>query len=178
MRPVGRKVSLPLTQAFSDAVSTPTVDAMRARLGGRVPPPTAHTPRLGGVVQVSTGAGSHRLGVLLSADAATADVYLERGLVKRTSAASITTSEGAVPAELDAVARQVRLFAGMAEGQDVHVEQPDGTTRPAVLREKCRYGALVETPEGTILGVGFGKLWPRPSGRGGSSDGGRAASGS
>jgi len=155
-----RKVFLPLSQRLADTLETPTVDAMRTRLGGRiaVAPPASLLP--GSVVVLPTASGTERLGVMVACDERTAHVYLERGIVKRTSTDSITPFSGDVPADLAIIARQVRIFASLVEGQDVLVEREDKGTQPGILREKCRYGALVEVEGSKMLGVGFGKLWP------------------
>jgi hypothetical protein len=153
-------------------LSAPTVDAMRARLGGRVGDRpgrpgvpslamcTEPPPRVGSVVTVHSAAGSPRLGVLVAAESDTADVCFDRGLVKRTSLSALAAHAGEAPRELAALAEQANVFAALYEGQEVNVERHDGRTQRGILREKCRYGALVETDEGTVLGVGFGKLWP------------------
>jgi hypothetical protein len=157
---MSRKVFLPLTRRLNDTLDVPTVDAMRKRLGGRTSTSDVSTLPAGSVVTVTTGAGTERLGVLVASDAVTAHVYLERGIVKRTRAADVAGYGGDAPTDLAAIARQVRVFATLVEGQDVHVEREVGRTQPGILREKCRYGALVELEDGRVLGVGFGKLWP------------------
>jgi hypothetical protein len=160
---MGRKVYLPLTQGFASSVEgAPTVDSMRVRLGGRIeeaPPPSLLA---GSIVVVLTQKGGERLGVLLAGDEALCHVYLERGIVKRTRTDHVRAHEGDMPADLAGIARQVRLFAMLQEGQDVVVDRSPAPTQSGVLREKCRYGALVELPEGKLLGVGFAKLWPAP----------------
>jgi len=160
---MGRKVFLPMTQRLTDALATPTVDAMRTRLGGRIADQTRSPLLAGSVVTLPTAGGSERVGVLVASDEHTAHVYLERGIVKRTSASSVSPHGGETPADLIAIARQARIFASLYEGQEVLVEREDKTTQTGILREKCRYGALVEIDDSKVLGVGFAKLWPSAS---------------
>lgn len=167
---MSRKVFLPLTQGFADALEgPPTVDSMRARLGGRVEDAPPAPIIAGTLVSMTTANGTERVGVLLSADLELAHVYLERGIVKRTQTELVRLHKGEAPPDLAAIARQIRIFAALVEGQEVHVERRPGHTQSGILREKCRYGALVELPEGKLLGVGFGKLWPAAAGGGGQS---------
>lgn len=164
---MARKVFLPLTQGFADALEgPPTVDSMRARLGGRVEDAGPAPIIAGTLVTMTTPSGAERIGVLLCGDDAISHVYLERGIVKRTQAALVRVHDGEAPSDLAIIARQIRIFASLIEGQEVHVERGPGRTQSGVLREKCRYGALVELPEGKLLGVGFGKLWPAAAGGG------------
>lgn len=157
---MGRKVFLPMTQRLTDALATPTVDAMRTRLGGRITEETRSPLLAGSLVTLATPRGSERVGVIVASDEHTAHVYLERGIVKRTSTGSVSLHGGETPADLIPIARQARIFASLLEGQEVLVEREDKTTQTGVLREKCRYGALVEIEGGKVLGVGFAKLWP------------------
>jgi hypothetical protein len=171
---MARKVFLPLTQGFADAVEgPPTVDSMRARLGGRVEDAPPAPIIAGTFVSMVTPNGTERIGVLLCGDEAISHVYLERGIVKRTQTDLVRVHGGEPPSELAAIARQIRVFASLTEGQEVHVERGPGRTQSGVLREKCRYGALVELPEGKLLGVGFGKLWPAVAGGGQSGSAAR-----
>lgn len=157
---MGRKLSLPVTQRFADSTTPPTIDGMRARLGGRLQGRPGGSFPPGTAVTVGNDAGSGRVGILLVDDGGAVDVYLERGLVKRTAPAMVARYGGDVPEALAAVAEQARVFGSLAEGQRVHVEQGDTSGVAGVLREKCRYGGLVECDTGKMLGVGFRKLWP------------------
>jgi len=154
-----KKVFLPLTQAVADTIAPPTVAAMRKRLGGRVTQQVGS--ELGSIVTM-TGGAAPRVGVILASSGARCDVFLERGLVKRTSRTTLSAYEGSLPVELTRVAEQATVFGQLFEGQSVHVERRDGAGVRGILREKCRYGALVETATGTLLGVGFQRLWPAP----------------
>ena len=158
---MARKGYLPLTQGFADSLDgPPTVDSMRARLGGRAEEPSAGPHHAGSLVTLITPTGAERVGVLLCAEGEVSHVYLERGIVKRTQTELIRPFDGEAPADLAHIVRQARIFASLSEGQEVHVERGPDRTQSGVLREKCRYGGLVELPEGKLLGVGFGKLWP------------------
>jgi hypothetical protein len=157
---MGRKVFLPMTQRLTDALATPTVDAMRTRLGGRISAETSSPLLAGAVVSLATAGGKERIGVVVASDEHTTHVYLERGIVKRTRAGSVSPHGGETPADLIEIARQARIFASLVEGQEVLVEREDKTTQTGILRERCRYGALVEIEGGKVLGVGFAKLWP------------------
>jgi hypothetical protein len=158
---MARKIFLSRGQQITDSVAPPTVDSMRQRLGGRVTGP-AGAFRVGSIVEVPTSSGIMRTGVVLSAGANTVDVFLERGIVKRTEPGSVKLHIGSAPEELVQVAAQASVFATLFEGQPVHVERKEGSSLSGVLREKCRYGALVEAEGGTMLGVGFQRLWPAP----------------
>lgn len=159
---MARKVFLSRGHRITDSSEPPTVESMRKRLGGRVAEATGAF-RVGSIVDVSTATGGQRTGVVLAAATATVDVFLERGIVKRTEPSRVALHIGPPPDDLARVASQAGVFATLSEGQLVHVERGQGTSTRGVLREKCRYGALVETEGGTMLGVGFQRLWPAPS---------------
>ncbi len=145
----------------SDAEAAPTLGKMRERLGGRIlgdAPPGALRP--GTLVSVSTSAGTPRVGVLISATETSVDVYLSRGVVKRTRPESVVLHVGEPTDEQGMVAAHTRMFAALREGDTVTVEEQEGRSNAAVLREKCRYGALVQTQDGRMLAVGFRRLWP------------------
>ncbi len=169
---MARKVFLPLTQGFADGLDgPPTVDSMRARLGGRLEDSPTASILAGSLVTMITPTGSERVGVLLCSEGEVSHVYLERGIVKRTQSDLLRVFEGETPADLAHIVQQARIFASLSEGQEVHVDRSPGHTQSGVLREKCRYGGLVELSEGKLLGVGFGKLWPAaaPLGQGGAT---------
>jgi hypothetical protein len=161
---VGRKLSLPLTNASATPAEVPSIDGMRARLGGRQTGNASGSISPGAIVRVPSAGDGERVGVLLVDDAGSLDVYLARGVVKRTVASAVHAFEGDPPSDLSRIAEQARVFASLAEGQPVHVDDPERGGIEARLREKCRFGALVETLEGKVLGVGFRRLWPRSRG--------------
>jgi hypothetical protein len=55
------------------------------------------------------------------------------------------------------VAKDARAFAELTEGQRVLFHQ-DGSVRRGVLVEKCRFGALIETDSGAVVGVAFRRV--------------------
>lgn len=174
---MARKVSLPVTDNLLDAVGKPTLTAMRAKLGGRAedagtgagglsvgsivallptdgaPLPTSATPTREGM----------RVGIVLSLGALDVDVYLTRGMVKRTLPSLLVPhdpeSEGEVPKDLAELRPSVESFARLREGQKVFFERTPGAISEGTLLEKCRYGALVGDADGRVLGVGFRKLF-------------------
>jgi hypothetical protein len=148
-----RRVSLPLTERLSSSLRTPTVDAMRKRLGGR----STTAASAGRIVRI---ASTERLGVVLHDKDGISDVYTERGIVRRTANDEIVPAGGPPDEELSRVADDARVYAMLAEGQRVRYQTSASEMGEARLVEKCRYGALVERDDGAILGVGFRRLWP------------------
>ncbi len=145
---MARKLSLP---TLEDRLrGNPTLQQARRRLGGR----GSTSARAGGVV-VTGGAR----GVVLYADDTECDVLLESGLVKRTALDRVTTTSGA-PAALEEAAVAVRVFARLAEGERVRFEQLEAAAAEGRLIEKCRYGALIARDDGSIVAVGFRRIWP------------------
>ncbi|NUP05585.1 MAG: hypothetical protein HOW73_05945 [Polyangiaceae bacterium] len=157
-----RKVFLSRGHSVADTVLPPTVDSMRQRLGGRVGAGSGAF-RIGAVVEVPTASGGARTGIVLASTTSSVDVFLERGIVKRTEPGNVKLQLGGTPSALARVAEQANVFATLFEGQAVHVERGEGSSTRGTLREKCRYGALVEIDGGTMLGVGFQRLWPAPA---------------
>lgn len=157
-----RKLFLPVTQGLTDRLVTPTVIAMRKRLGGRVGDDAAGPLAVGAEVRLRGGGEepAARAGVVLYADGAAVDVYLDRGLVRRTRPSEVEPTSAGLSPELAAIGAQARVFGALREGASVRVTERDGAGFPATLREKCRYGALVETEAGAIVGVGFQRLAP------------------
>ena len=150
---------------FRDALATPTAIEMRKRLGGRVAGEpaliTSEGPLpLGSVVVVDGARGAPREGVLLTVVEGSADIYVEAGLVKRVKAELVMPSRGASPPALAGISESAVVFGSLVEGQEVEIERADGTIVRGTLVEKCRYGSLVELEDGSLLGVGFKKIWP------------------
>ncbi|MCU0684613.1 MAG: hypothetical protein MUF34_20600 [Polyangiaceae bacterium] len=134
----------------------PTMAILRARLGGRLEGPP--TPEAGRPVSVGG-----ELGVLLSRDEGGCDVWLGGNRVKRAASASVFALPGPPPSDLAAAAQAARRFADLREGERVSFVASDGQLEPGLLFEKCRFGALVARDDGSVLGVGFQRLWPVPS---------------
>ncbi|RYE87468.1 MAG: hypothetical protein EOO75_14445 [Myxococcales bacterium] len=99
--------------------------------------------------------------VVLHADASDIHVWVGAGLVRRAPRAQLGAFGGEVPADLVAVSRDVAQFAALVEGQAVRFLQraPAGAVDHGRLVEKCRFGALVERADGSLVGVGFRRLW-------------------
>jgi hypothetical protein len=181
---MARRVSLPITDKLLESLGPPTLAAMRAKLGGRVVWTSApgDALRVGAIVSLlhsppqsagdplpSTGevpspdpAATTRLGVVLALSPIDADVYLTRGMVKRTLASLLTLHAGDVPAELAAIRPSIEAFARLEEQQEIWFDRGNGEISEGVLIEKCRYGALVGDRESKVLGVGFRKLFDKP----------------
>lgn len=145
-----RRLFLPL--AVGDPDASPTVDAVRKRLGGRA----STEPGAGELVEVASDRGAARAGVVLFVQGDELDVWLEGGVVRRTRRSRIvkTTEAGE---ELLSIAHAARIFAALSEGQRVCYSHDAGVGEGALV-EKCRFGALVERGDGTVLGIGFRRL--------------------
>lgn len=148
-----------------DGVQPPTLDVMRTRLGGRVSGSTTlSTDRgalaVGAIVDVpTTGATrANKTGIVICIVNDSVDVLFEAGMVKRTDASNVLLREGVTPAHLQTFVEHASAFGALEEGQPVVVVREDSTSTMGLLREKCRYGALVEVDGGKILGVGFQRL--------------------
>jgi hypothetical protein len=98
--------------------------------------------------------------VLLASSGGVADVYIDRGIVKRTSLSLVGRHDGPSSSDLALVAQSVLVFARLVEGQRVEIERAPGDVVKGTLVEKCRYGAIVELDDHALLGVGFRKVWP------------------
>jgi hypothetical protein len=132
----------------------PTLANARKRLGGKA----NRSTQTGAVVRLideAKGAGS--VGIVLHADEGELDVLLGAQLLRKTK---LELTLPADPHAVDAVLlADVRVFAALEEGDRVRFSDASGAAE-GVLVEKCRYGALVAKDDGTILAVGFRKLWP------------------
>ena len=156
---MARRLFLPLATPASPS-RLPTVDAVRKRLGGRA----STEPGAGEVVSLR----DTRAGVVLFVRGEQLDVWLEGDVVHRVRRADTgPTGEGAAR-DLLAVARDARAFAELREGQRVGFLH-EGALAEGALVEKCRFGALVERADGTVVGVGFRRLSAVSTGH----DGGR-----
>jgi hypothetical protein len=151
---MARKLSLPLPGKLLDLEGPPSVDVMRSRLGGRSPSSPLAT---GDVVRVGD-AEPARLGVVLAGDSESVDVFLAEGTVRRTRAADARPWLGAVPLELGPIASDARAFGALREGQPVRYASVGEPAEPGVLVEKCRWGGLVQRPDGALVGVGFRRI--------------------
>lgn len=119
-------------------------------------------PGMGEVVRYEPRPGQVLLGVVLFVDEKHADVLLgEKGIVHRARREMLTPLGEAPNEELEKLSADVRVFAGLNEGDEVLYVDPRGELGHGVLVEKCRYGGLVAREDEVVMGVGFRKLWPR-----------------
>lgn len=146
---MSRRVSLPVKGPVSRARST--LDAVRARLGGR-----ARTDQQAGrvVCFLDTGAA----GVVLFGHGEEVHVFSNAGWVRRTTVGAVTRVADPAP-DLDVVANEVRIFASLEEGHRVRFQDRSGVAHGTLL-EMCRYGAVVRRDDQTVMGVGFRRIWP------------------
>jgi hypothetical protein len=150
---MARRLFLPLASDGAAPRPTPTVDAVRKRLGGRA------STELGAGEVVSLAGGRIApivTGVVIFVRGDEIDVWLEGDMVRRVRRGD-TRAVGVIPPDLLAVAADVRAFAGLREGQRVGYRD-EGRVGEGTLVEKCRFGALVERGDGTVVGVGFRRL--------------------
>ncbi len=158
--------ALPGDALPGDALPDNEVPSVDASVFGVV-----EAPRLGSIVALRSPKGSTspepteaaaalRLGVLLASSGGVADVYIDRGIVKRTSLSLVGRHDGPSSSDLALVAQSVLVFARLVEGQRVEIERAPGEVVKGTLVEKCRYGAIVELDDHALLGVGFRKVWP------------------
>jgi hypothetical protein len=82
-------------------------------------------------------------------------------MVRRVRRTDTRPVAGAIPPDLLAVAADARAFAGLREGQRVGFRD-EGRAGEGALVEKCRFGALVERGDGSLVGVGFRRLHGPP----------------
>ncbi|MFO0587572.1 MAG: hypothetical protein U0441_08535 [Polyangiaceae bacterium] len=147
-----RKLGLPV---ILDANRKPTVDAVRAKLGGR-----ASTERgAGEFVVIDAGGGFEHSGIVLFRRDDEIAVWTSEGVVRRASRADVRKSEDPTPAGFADVAADAAVFGQLMEGQRVRYRNDSGTDE-GTLVEKCKFGALVERDDRTIVGVSFRRLWP------------------
>lgn len=144
---------LPVLWPFGER--KPTVDVVRAKLGGR-----ASTDRgAGEVVSVDVGGGLSQTGVVIFTRGEDVDVWTGEGVVRRARWNVVQIVHGPAPDALAQVAADAATFAGLAEGQRVRFRHDTGTGE-GTLVEKCKFGALVERDDQTVVGVSFRRLWP------------------
>ena len=128
------------------------VEAARRRLGGGV----AAQPRMGERVRGVDTRGIEHRGVLLCLEDGLADVWIGGGRILRTAEGLVPdASEHDEGGALGDIVRRARRFAALQPGAALSWRAPDDSELSGVVREKCRYGALVETPAGAILAVSF-----------------------
>jgi hypothetical protein len=145
---------LPVFLTLSPA-HKPTVDAIRSKLGGR-----AATERgAGELVIIETGGGFEQAGIVIFTRGEDVDVWIGDGVVRRARWGVVRRSLGPAPQGLVQIAADATVFGGLSEGQRVRFRNDSGTDE-GTLVEKCKFGALVERDDRTIVGVSFRRLWP------------------
>jgi hypothetical protein len=149
---MAKRLFLPL--AVGEPAQRPTVDTVRRRLGGRA----STEPGAGELVCFPDERGLERAGVVVFVRGEDLDVWLTGDLVRRVRRPDARPMDGVIPDGLLAVARDALAFAELREGQRVRYQHASGLGEGALV-EKCRFGALVERSDGTVLGVGFRRLW-------------------
>ncbi|MEZ4296356.1 MAG: hypothetical protein R3B70_15400 [Polyangiaceae bacterium] len=145
---------LPLLASL-DPGKKPTVDAIRAKLGGRASTETG----AGDLVTVDAGAGLTHTGIIIYTRGEEVDVWTGEGVVRRARWSLVRRSPAPIPDELRGVSADAAVFGGIAEGQRVRYRHDTGTAEGTVV-EKCKFGALVERDDRTLVGVSFRRLWP------------------
>ncbi len=158
----------------SDSPKRPSVDAARARLGGRLEPDTSPripgTLRPGDLVRVTVRAPSsdehvEELGVVLVMSGGEAHVLRDSVSLRRVSRDDLARHDGDdVPNALRKLAGEVRVFGALSERETVRFQGDSGALETGQLVEKCRFGALVLRNDGAIVAVGFRRLWPLEAG--------------
>lgn len=135
--------------------AVPSVDRVRQRLGGRA----ATAAGAGQIVQIADGPIG-ALGVVVFRSGSTVDVLIGQGTVRRTRSEHIAPIDDTDDAggALRALAKDVRSFAALVEGDRVHFADPRDGTAEGTLVEKCRYGALVLRDDQSLVGVGFRQI--------------------
>jgi hypothetical protein len=136
------------------------VDAVRERLGGRA----ESLAGIGEIVRINTP-GHERSGVVLFASEDRFDVWIGAGQVLRVARSDVEPFESQPPRELLVVSSDARVFSRLQEGEQVHFEPTAVKHDEGTVAEKCRYGALVRRADGSIVGVGFQRLWPAGTGQ-------------
>lgn len=173
---VAKKFNLPLfadpaevrkqEPLLKEVKKKPSIDAARSRLGGRpgdeAAPPAGFAP--GVVVTFAITSGRRMPGAIVFASRSEVHVLLDGVRLRRLSPRDVIVHDGEVSAELEKIASDARLFGMLVEGQPVRYADDSGRLVDGKVVEKCRWGALVLRDDGSVVAVGFRKLWPSPSG--------------
>jgi hypothetical protein len=172
---VAKKLNLPLfadpaevrqNEPAREAKKKPSIDAARARLGGRPideeAPPAGFAP--GVVVTFAIASGRRMPGVIVFASRSEVHVLLDGIRLRRLPPHDVALHDGDVAVELEKIAGDARLFGLLVEGQSVRYADDSGQLVDGKVVEKCRWGALILRDDGAVVAVGFRKLWPAPTG--------------
>jgi hypothetical protein len=158
---VGRKLSIPLAASLRSR----RVDEVRKRLGGRA----TSAAGAGDVVRVRREAAPDLLGVVVFVAGDELDVMTGESTVRRTQRSHVApvslggppeTPEDERPEWLASLAADAKVFATLEEMQEVRYQGKTGELEEGKLVEKCRYGGIVLAADGSLMGVGFRRLWP------------------
>ncbi|MFT3766049.1 MAG: hypothetical protein QM820_11110 [Minicystis sp.] len=149
---MAKKLFLPLAVGATE--KRPTVDAVRKRLGGRA----STEDGAGAVVSFRDEREVERTGVVLCIQGDEIFVWMEGDIVRRVRRIEARAADGAISETMLAVARDAQSFATLSEGQRVRYQHESGLGEGALV-EKCRFGALVERHDRTLVGIGFRRLW-------------------
>jgi hypothetical protein len=167
---VGKKHNLPLfaeppARETSGKRAKPSIEAARSRLGGRARPEPGALPAPSWLVPgtlVAFGAEPRpgHAGVVIFASATEVHVLLDAVRMRRLLPSDLRPHPADVPLELARLGADARLFGRLSEGEAVRYAAEGGELVDGKVVEKCRWGALVLRDDGTIIAVGFRKLWP------------------
>lgn len=169
---MGKKFILPLFEGDRDRAEVakpakkPSLDDARARLGGsqrgRSSPPLGVVP--GRVVRIrANGGDTTRMAVVVYASGTEIHALVDGVRLLRVKPETMEAFEGDAPIELARIAADAHVFHTLAEGQPVRYADDTNSLLTGKLVEKCRYGALIVRDDGTVVAVGFRKLWPATS---------------
>ena len=112
--------------------------------------------------------GERLVGVVLHETATDADVWLTGNSVRRVTIDRVCTVHGEAEETLRECSADVQLFTSLTQGQRVLFEDGRGATIEGSLVEKCRFGAIVARDDGSVMAIGFRRLWPAQGPRGAS----------
>jgi hypothetical protein len=133
-----------------------TIDSVRDRLGGR----GESLPGVGALVRIPSGGGTTRPGVVLFASEDRFDVWIGSRQVRRVLRSDVEPCDEPPTDEMLVVSSDARVFSQLQEGTHVRFNPAAIRHDEGTIAEKCRYGALVRRADGSLVGVGFQKLWP------------------
>lgn len=183
---MGTKKKLPVLPPDSTSTEKPgtrrndvklTLEKARARLGGALDGAPAHaTFTSGKLVDLTEGSrqASRQTGVVLVSTVEEVVVLLDAACLRRVPPSLVVESTKEPSAVLSKLAVDAKIFGGLVEGQMVRFARDKSRDESEIkdpmdahtdfekgkLISKCRYGGLVALANGTVLAVGFRKLWP------------------
>ena len=98
-------------------------------------------------------------GVVIFASIVEVHVLLDPSRMRRFPPSELAVHEGTH--ELAELATDAKIFGMLHDGQAIRYAVDGGTMVDGIVAEKCRWGALVQRADATVVAVGFRKLWPR-----------------